>query len=215
MRRFATRGAAVIAGLTIVLVPTLFALFPEWTRWSPLLRVGVLIIWLLAAGVVVYTGARQSERIEDLLRPGRKRRDAARSAAGQRLLRSLLVPEAAGFPPNCEFRIFLPNPAGNRLLPEYESPGSAPSEGWEPGKGAVGMAFASASLLRVHGSAVWDGTYGLTPEQQNRYRSLRAIVATPVLNARVVPIGVLAAKHGRRGSLSLERRRCRDTSRTR
>ena len=138
------------------------------------------------------TGAQQSERVEDLLQPGRRRRDLARSAAGQRILRALLVPEAVGFPADCEFRLFLPDASGERLLPDYESTGSARSEGWEVGRGAAGMAFSSASMIRVSGPAVSDATYGLTAGQQARYRNLRAVVATPVLNARVVPIGVLA-----------------------
>jgi hypothetical protein len=192
MRRLVSRTVAVIAGLTLVLVPTLFAVFPEWARWANFVRVLVILIWLCAAAIVVLTGAQQSERVEDLLRPGRRRRDLARSAAGQRILRALLVPEAVGFPADCEFRLFLPDPSGKRLLPDYESTGSTPSEGWEVGQGATGMAFSSGSMIRVRGAAVWDATYGLTSEQQERYRNLRAVVATPVLNARVVPIGVLA-----------------------
>lgn len=192
MRRSVYRTVAVIAGLMLVLVPTLFAVFPQWSRWPVPVRICVIVIWLCAAGVVVLTGAQQTERIEDLLRPGRKRRDLARSAAGQRIIRSLLVPEATGFPADCEFRLFLPDRSGTRLLPDYESIGSSQSEGWEVGRGATGMAFSSASMIRVHGAAVSDATYGLTPEQQERYRDLQAVVATPVLNARVVPIGVLA-----------------------
>jgi hypothetical protein len=76
----ARRITPVVAGLTIVLVPTLFAVFPEWARWSWILRALVLLVWVLAAAVVVYQGTRQSERIEDLLRPGRRRRDAARKS---------------------------------------------------------------------------------------------------------------------------------------
>jgi hypothetical protein len=97
-----------------------------------------------------------------------------------------------GPPADFEFRAFLPNRARDRLIAEFESPGSAPSDGWEAGKGAVGSAFSSASLVRVEGSAVWDGTYGLTAEQQQKYRNLTAVAAMPLLNARVVPVGVLA-----------------------
>lgn len=192
MRRATDRGSAIAAGVTIVLVPTVFALFPEWAKSAAIIRVGVLLIWIAAATVVVIAGVQQSEHIEELLTPGRRRRDNARHVAGQRILRALLVPEAAGFPAHCEFRVFLPNRGGDRLLPEYESPGSSPSEGWEPGKGAVGAAFASASLVRVHGAAVWDGTYGLTPAQQEKNRGLAAVVAMPLLNARVLAVGVLA-----------------------
>jgi len=196
MRRLVNRTVAVIAGLTLVLVPTLFTVFPEWARWADVIRVLVILIWLCAAGIVVLTGAQQSERVEDLLRPGRRRRDLARTAAGQRILRALLVPEAVGFPADCEFRLFLPDASGKRLLPDYESTGSTESEGWAVGQGATGMAFSTASMIRVRGPAVSDATYGLSSERQERYRDLKAVVATPVLNARVVPIGVLAVSTG-------------------
>lgn len=192
MPRVVNRTVALVAGLTLLMVPTLFAVFPAWTQWADLIRVGVIAIWLGAAVIVVLTGTQQSERIEDLLRPGGKRRDLTRKVAGQRILRALLVPEAAGFPDDCEFRLFLPDASGQRLLPDYESTGSTQSEGWEVGKGATGKAFSRASMVRVHGPAVADSTHGLTPEQQKRYRNLKAVIATPVLNARMVPIGVLA-----------------------
>jgi hypothetical protein len=39
---------------------------------------------------------------------------------------------------------------------------------------------------------VFDETYGLTPEQQERYRDLQVVAAAPMLNARVEPIAVLS-----------------------
>ena len=44
MRRLVSRTVAVIAGLTLVLVPTLFTVFPKWARWADLVRILVILI---------------------------------------------------------------------------------------------------------------------------------------------------------------------------
>lgn len=190
-RRLASRAAAVIAGILLVLVPTVFSVFPSWAEWDVLLKVLVLLLWVGAAAVGIWSSALQSERIEDPVASGRRRRREARVAAGETILQALLRPGRAGLPEHCEIRLFLPDASGRFLSPEFESTGAAPSESWEIGKGVTGAAFASNSYVRAHGDAVHDATHGLTPEQQARYRDLSVVVATPVLNARLAPIGVL------------------------
>jgi hypothetical protein len=183
---------SVIAGLATILVPTVFSLFPSWTGWTTSLKVAVLVAWFAAAAVVVAGAARQSTQVEDLVGTSLRRRDDARRAAGLRLLRALLRPEEAGFPPDHEFRLFVPTEDRAVLLPEYASPGSTPSEGWKPGQGATGTAWSRNAYIRVFGAAVSDGTYRLTPEQQRRYRDLSAVASMPVQNARGDPIAVLS-----------------------
>jgi hypothetical protein len=191
--RFASRRAtAVGAGVVLVLVPTLFTVFPRWADWTLAPKLLVLTAWLLAALVVLRAGAVDSERVQDLVGAFRRRRDDGREAAGRFILRDLLRPQAAGFPEHYEFRLFLPDATGKWLVPEYESPGQFPSEGWGIGQGATGTAWSSRSYVRVRGTAVSDGTYGLTSEQQQRYQDLQVVAAAPVLNARVEPIAVLS-----------------------
>jgi hypothetical protein len=186
------RSTAVGAGVVLVLVPTLFTVFPRWSDWALTPKLLVLAGWLLGALVVVRAGARDSEHVRDLVGTVRRRRDAGREAAGRFILRELLRPDAAGFPAHYEFRLFLPDPTGQRLMPEYESAGPSPSAGWDIGQGATGTAWASRSYVRVRGTAVSDGTYGLSDEQQEQYRGLRVVAAAPVFNARVEPIAVLS-----------------------
>jgi hypothetical protein len=190
--RIRRRASAVGAGVLLVLVPTLFTVFPAWSKWTLALKLLVLCTWLLAALFVVYAGASETEQVLDLLGTVRRRWDHGRRAAGRFILRALMRPEIAGFPDHYEFRLFLPDPTGARLIPEYESQGQSASPGWAIGQGATGTAWASRSYVRVRGDAVSDGTYGLTREQQQHARTLKVVAAAPVLNARVEPVAVLS-----------------------
>ncbi len=192
MRHVGRRTTAVAGGVLLVLVPTVFTVFPHWAKWALGLKLVVLAAWLLAAFAVVHAGARESEEVHDLVGTVRDRRDSGREAAGRFILRELLRPGSAGFPSHYQFRLFLPDPSGTRLVPEYKSPGQSPSAGWNIGQGATGAAWKSRSYVRVHGAAVHDGTYGLSPEQQAQHSNLQVVAAVPVLNARVEPIAVLS-----------------------
>jgi hypothetical protein len=187
-----SRLAAVIAGLLIVLVPTLFSVFTEWTQWAAWVRITVLVGWFAAAAVVVTATVRQSELVEGLVGEPLERRTEARSVATRWLLRSLLQPEPAGMPPIYELRLFLPDTGSGLLVAEYESPGSTPSEGWQPGQGATGTAWVTNSMVIARVPEVHDGSYGLSREQQERYADLAIVAANPVQNARARQIGVIA-----------------------
>ena len=91
-----------------------------------------------------------------------------------------------------EFRLFIYDPELDRMLPAYEPPDDR-SEGWHPGHGATGTAWARRSYVYVEGDAVSDATHGLTPDQQARYKDLVAVAATPVFNSSGWIIGVLTA----------------------
>lgn len=186
------RRAAVLAGLLLVLVPTLFSLFPEWQDWAVGVRVAVLLVWVGSAVLVVTATTRQSEQVEDLVGEPSDHREVQREAAGRRLIRALLGGRPTTMPDSYEFRLFLPNEEGT-LMPSFESSeGIEPSEGWAPGRGATGTAWERNSYVVVAGENVSDATYGLTPEQQQRYRSLQVVASAPVQNARGRAIGVLS-----------------------
>ena len=79
----------------------------------------------------------------------------------------------------------------NLLLPAFEGRPS-PSQGWRPGAGAVGEAWATGEFVLVEGEEVSDGTYGLTPAQQHRARNLALVAAMPVTNAGGEVLAVLS-----------------------
>jgi hypothetical protein len=188
------RWSAVLAGVLLVLVPTLFSVFTEWTRWSVGVRIAVLAVWVIVAAFVVAGSALQSEQIKELVGRPLRRRELARQAAAHRLIHALLAPPATPLLGNYEFALYLPNKRRTRLLPEYRS-AAEPDEGWDIGNdsihGITGAAWSSNGYTAERGEKVSDSTYGLTPAQQARYAHLTGVAACPVQNARLEPIGVL------------------------
>lgn len=196
MHRMTNRAMAVAAGVLLVLVPTLFSVFPEWTRWSVGVRVAVLAAWGAVAAVVVAAGAAQSERIDDLVGKPLRRRERARRAAAQRLIHALLSPSALPVRGSYEFTLYRPSPDGTKLVPEHRSSGASGKE-WEIREDAVhgvtGAAWTSRGYTAEKGGRVSDATYGLSPDEQARYAHLTGVAACPVPNARGEPVGVLTA----------------------
>lgn len=193
-RRLARRSSAISAGLLIVLVPTLFAVFPHWGSWPVGVRVAIIAVWLAAAVVVVYASTRQSEAVEELVDATRERASESRLATGRYVLDLVLRPGAGGFANHYEFRLYAPDPDRPvvSLREEFSSTGALTDERWAPSQGAVGAAWSSASLIRDRGPRVSDATYGLTAEQQQLYRHLAVVAAAPVLDAAGRPIAVLS-----------------------
>lgn len=185
------RQVAVGAGVTLVLVPTLFSLFPAWQEWGIGVRVVILLGWLLAAVLVVWSTTIQSEQVDELVGEPLRRQTAARQAAAQRLLSALLEPGAAGLPEQYEIRVYLPDEQGV-LQPEYAAPTSGEAESWEEGRGATGMAWETNGLIVARGDSVADGTYGLSEAQQRRYADLAVVASLPIQTARGQRMGVLS-----------------------
>jgi hypothetical protein len=104
--------------------------------------------------------------------------------------------EAAG----AHFRVYLYDDDRERLTPvlfpgedEVDFPGefARSIEEWEVGKGATGTAYDTGEFVYVSGDAIWDTTYGVTPDQADRFRGLTAVAAIPIVNAAEQVIGVL------------------------
>jgi hypothetical protein len=190
------RRVLITAGLILVLVPTLFTVFPEWSEWCEWVRVVILGGWIFIALLVVEGSATQSEQLEDLMGVPLERRREQRILAGERLLTSLLT-NGTELPDHYEFRVFGYDDQADRLIPIWEPEGVEGSEGWEPGKGATGVAWDLNEYVQVRGGAVSDGTYGLTKAQQHRYSNLEVVAAMPIRNARAEKIGVLTGSSTR------------------
>lgn len=190
------RFRAVFGGITLLLVPTLFGLFPNWgTDWTLVPKLLVLAAWLLAAIFGVLASVRQGEQLSSLAADQRKRELQGRSVALRKLIHAALLPQVTGLPAEYEVQIFLPGPDRKRLMPAYDPSQAGPAEGWlvdrDPAQGVTGTAWKINSYVFAPGRLVSDETYGLTPQQQERYRSLTAVAGAPIQNARGEPIGVL------------------------
>jgi hypothetical protein len=64
---------------------------------------------------------------------------------------------------------------------------------WEVGQGATGEAYRRGEYVLATGDSVWNERYGLTPDQQRRYRDLTAVAAMPVETASGEVMAVLSA----------------------
>jgi hypothetical protein len=124
---------------------------------------------------------------------------ASRHYLAGEALSAVLTPrddeEAAG----AHFRVYLYDEDRERLTPvllpgeDADEPGPfvRSVEEWEVGTGATGTAYATGDFVYVTGEAIWDTTYGITADQADRFRTLTAVAAIPILNASDQVIGVL------------------------
>lgn len=87
---------------------------------------------------------------------------ASRSTVANVVMPTLLDP-GGGPLADVEYRLFLYAEERQRLLPAFEpGDGDEPSEGWRPGTGTVGHAWATGSYIAVEGPAASDETLGWT-----------------------------------------------------
>lgn len=91
----------------------------------------------------------------------------------------------------CKMQLYILDPDRQILHPVLRSIGD-PSAEFRIGQGAVGTVWSRGSAAVVVGGEVSDDTYGLSPEQQQRYADLVAVAAVPVTNARDQMIAVLS-----------------------
>ncbi len=115
---------------------------------------------------------------------------ATRVVLASETLARLLAPEQGPLA-GASFHLYLFDEKRDQLLPAFEGRPS-PSQGWKPGTGAVGEAWSSGEYVLVRGPEVSDDTYGLTPAQQRRARSLAVVAAMPVTNAGEEVIAVVS-----------------------
>lgn len=112
-------------------------------------------------------------------------------AAGEIALRAIFEQATRSLPLlGCNLRLYLFDSDEGVLVP-------AMSDGvdsrWPPGVGATGTAFETRRYVLAVGAEAWDDTFGLDPDQQDRYRSLEAVAAMPVFNAGGDVIAVVTA----------------------
>jgi hypothetical protein len=124
--------------------------------------------------------------------PGRdETRDISRSLLAWRALADLLRPQEGPLA-GCRLRLYLYDADTDSLDPVQLPGDESEIDSWPVGHGAVGTAYARGEYVLVEGAATSDATYGLTPEQQARYRALHAVAAMPVTSAAGEAIAVLS-----------------------
>ncbi|HTZ88600.1 MAG TPA: hypothetical protein VMB05_18205 [Solirubrobacteraceae bacterium] len=186
---------AMLGGLGAVLVPTLFTVFPHWSNWSVPAKLLVVGAWALAALLVVLGSVRMGVFLEHLDSAQRRRLLQGRERAEEVLIAALLAPGNTGLGSGYAAQVFLPSSSGRRMMPHYDPDGWGPEEGWVVGReprSVTAEAWDTNLYSQVRGSEVADGTRGLTKSQQERYKTLTGVAATPIQDARGRQIGVLA-----------------------
>lgn len=182
------RWAALLFGISLVAVPALFDMFPEWTGISIWLRAAIVAGWIVVVAFTARSTLEQTERIEELVEPALTRREQQKVLAARRLL-GLLLTRETGLPDHYTFRLYTFDLLRQELIPIYAPTTTAAS--WAVGEGVTGEAWRRGAYLVARGSEVSDGTYRLSPEKQRRYAHLQVVAAVPVLDDRERKIAIL------------------------
>jgi hypothetical protein len=175
--------------MSLVALPALFTLFPEMTETSLWVRALIVGAWLPIVARTSQRALMQTEQLEELVGPALDRRQQQTILASRRLL-LLLLTERTGLPSHYKFRLYTFDAQRQALMPAY-TPDESDAESWQVGYGVTGQAWRLGEYVAARGDEVSDGTYGLTAQQQTRYRHLRVVAALPVRNDRDQIIAIL------------------------
>ena len=116
--------------------------------------------------------------------------------AADQMFRSLLDPDHTGLPEQYALTVYVFDAVDQRLHPVWPAPTTSADHeamSFEPGKGATGTAWERMTMVSVRGGAVHDAAYGLTPAQQEYFRSYHSVASTPIVLADGRPVGCLTA----------------------
>jgi hypothetical protein len=195
LRASRRRGLAGSSGIALVLVPTLFAVFPHWGTWKAFPKLMVLVVWLLGAAIVVARTIRLESHVETLTERESRFEQRVRTRALRKALDAVFAAPASRLPAEYYPQVFLPDRRRHSLMPWWDPLRIGPEEGWridrDPPQAITGAAWASDDYVFAKGAAVSDATYGLTREQQERYERLTGVSAAPIRDAHGRPVGVL------------------------
>lgn len=187
----------VTAGLILVGVPTVFAVFPTLTTWPIGVRALILAAWVGVAGLAAYLTNRADERLHETVQDERA---AAILAEHRSTLRDqfegLLQPGVGGIPDQYHLTVYAPSPDGVCMVPVYPAAvGPGDPSIFPVGVGAVGRVWATQDVLAVivKGPAVSSPEHGLTRIQQARYAMFGVVAATLIRDERGDPIGAISA----------------------
>ena len=186
----------VIAGVSLVAVPTVFTVFPSFTGWSVLTRSLLLAAWV----VVALTAALLTNQTDEKApsgnsgRPGIRRRCRAPShnpRQDHRNAASRCLRHSRGY----HLTIYAPTADGAFLIPIFPAVISTTDPAIFPvGAGAVGRAWGKpdlAGVMVMTGPAVYGSD--LTGIQQEHYSMFGMVAAVLIRDSEGTPIGAITA----------------------
>lgn len=117
--------------------------------------------------------------------------DAHRLALANEMIAVLTQPRAGPLA-NCDFQVHLVDADREVLSPILPPAHEGPPLEFAIGQGVAGRAYESGEFVWASGAEASDGTFGLSPEQQERFADVAAVAAMPVVNAPGQVIAVLS-----------------------
>jgi hypothetical protein len=206
-RRQRRNALLIWTGIVLISVPTAFTVFPTWgLYWPRWVRETLLGAWFVFAcvgvSVSVVSEGSLAKKITQLInvftsgpeppppRQVRAVRQARLDVVGPILLQMVLA-NPPDVPSGHIFHVYVYDSDTELLTPAWVTPGQAPPQSWEVGRGATGFAWQEGGLVIAQGDAVHNEEFKLTPEEQQRYANIKIVVAVPIHTEDGQPIGVL------------------------
>ena len=187
------RLTALVAAGGLILIPTIWTLFPGLARWTGFEKGGVLGGWILLAGFAVYNTDKQARQLDQMMGETERRRLEQRRSVGALAIQALLDGRCPGLS-HYAMDVLLPiSKDPLRIQVTYSTVSPMDEAEWTEGKGAAGYAWSMDKYVIASGPKARDDTYALTAEEQKRYQHLDIVAATPIRNASGRRIGVLTA----------------------
>lgn len=195
----APRLNAVVVGIILISVPTLYSVFPEFGRQLLVVRIAVVLIWAGTALIGVLSASTQEARVQHLVEHRERERNELRMLASARVVSSLLGDAGTTIPKAYALSVYLYDVEQDLLVPVHPPlTGDDSYRIFPPGVGATGRAWVERDTIIADGDAVSDETFGLSPDQQAAFRPFHMVVATPIPGEDGRLIGVLTAIARRR-----------------
>ena len=162
-------------------------------EWPWPVRAALLVVWMVATLQVLRLAFLRDRRIDRATEQYERQRSRALRVAREHVIKALLSDRTGGvLPPEGHGTVFLME--GDVLRP-FWPPSQSDSEhevrSFQVGHGAVGLAVQQNATVVRTGLEVSDATFGLTPEQQERFRRSRAVAAVPIRTPADEVIGAL------------------------
>lgn len=179
-----TRSVGIILlGVLLLVLPTIFTVFPGLTNLPQGSRIAILLAWALIALVVGWV----AKLADDELHQNVEHQMDAIVVSEHRVLLTQRLSAILGttaLPAQYNLTLYVPTPDGEFLLPVFpRAVGPSDPTVFAKGAGATGEAWESAEadeVTVVTGRAVSDARHRLTAEQQRIYRSYAVVAAVLV-----------------------------------
>lgn len=193
--RGARLAGAVVFGVLLVAVPSIFSLFPGLAQIPRRDRGWILAVWLGVALLAVATAALTDDELHQIVEAEREEAAAAehRTVIRDRFT-SILSAGVGGIPGSYMVSIHAPSADGQFLVPIHpRALGLTDPAFFATGSGAVGSVWTGGNdAIVVKGEALSSDQHGLTPLQQRSYAEFQVVAAVLIRGSDDTPLGVLS-----------------------